>query len=125
MKIDKFINKYYTAKEVQDIQCSGYKPSCDMIFGMKSTDLFEEISVKIKEIAAPSGLSLAFYKRKELDEDINIVERIINAYINYENVPPIVIDENMKIMDGLHRYVAAKEYFGPNSNISVLKKIKS
>jgi hypothetical protein len=120
---DLFIAESFIAKEIQDIQSLGVKTTCDIIFGMESDDTFEEVSVKIRDIKAPKNLTLGFYIRKGMDEDESIVNRIIKAYMKYEKVTPFVVDENLKIMDGLHRYVAAKEYLGINATIKVYKKI--
>lgn len=120
---DIFIESY-DFKQVCDVQQKGkIKPSCDIIFNANNDDLFDLTTIKIKDIKSPRGLSYAFYKRKGLNEDIAIVNRIIGAYKNNEYVPPLVIDTDDTIMDGLHRYVAAKEYFGKNGKIKVFKKI--
>jgi hypothetical protein len=111
-----------SANELQKIQSVG-NPSSDIIFGMEDTDTFILTDIKISDIAAPKGLSLQFYKRRGLDEDISIVNRIIKALSNNEKVTAFVIDTDNKIMDGLHRYVAAKYYYGENGLIKVYKQM--
>jgi len=123
MKFDRFINKEFTAKEIQDIQCSGkIKPSCDIIFGMNNSDVFTIEEVKLSEIKGPKNLTLNFYRRKGLDEDISIVNRIVKALQEDDEILPIVCDNDLSIMDGLHRYVAYKEFYKRNDLIKVFKK---
>ncbi|HRW22069.1 MAG TPA: hypothetical protein P5509_08855, partial [Bacteroidales bacterium] len=123
---DDFIFESYTLKQVCNIQASGsVKQSCDIIFNSTPDDTFELINVRVKDIKAPKGLTLSFYKRRSLDEDVAIVERLITAYSNGEKVPPIIVDYDMTIMDGLHRYVAIKEYFGNNGKVEVFQKNKN
>lgn len=110
-----------SSNELQKIQCAG-NPSCDIIFDMNDNDTFTLTQIRIKDIVAPKGLSLQYYKRKGLDEDISIVTRIIKALDNYEEIIPFVIDENNKIMDGLHRFVAYKYYYNDNRIINVYKR---
>ena len=111
-----------SADELQKIQCAG-NPSCDIIFDMNDSDVFTLTQVKIKDIVAPKGLSLQFYKQKELDEDVSIIARLLKALGDHENITPFVVDENNKIMDGLHRFVAYKYYYKDNRMIDVYKRV--
>lgn len=98
-------------------------PSCDIIFGGDTGDTFKYMKVQLKDIDAPKGLSLRYYKKAGLDEDEAIVERLIDAYKKSpKKVPAIVIDERMKIMDGLHRYVAMKEVYKRTDVVYVFRK---
>jgi len=113
-------NKVYTANEVQTIQ-SKHNPSSDIIFDMTKSDTFELINISISDINAPNNLSYEFYYDNDLDEDLSIVHKLVNLLQKGVQLTPIVVDENFKIMDGLHRYVAY-DYLNM-STISVFKRI--
>ena len=110
-----------SAEELQKIQSNG-KASSDIVFGIKKSDTFKLVNVPINSINAPKFLSLKFYEKKNLDEDINIVRRIIKAIKNNEEITPFVIDSNNKIMYGLHRFVAFKFLFGKDYSVKVYKQ---
>lgn len=102
-------SKIYTLDDVQKIQSSN-KPSSDIIFDAKQGDLFNLKNVNLDDINIDENLTLDFYKNEDLDEDVHIVEKLLNLLDSDIDISPIVLDENYKIMDGLHRYVAHKEY---------------
>lgn len=120
-----FTFETYSFKDVCRVESQGpVSPSCDIIFNSTDDDTFELIDISLKDIVTAKGLTLSFYKKRNLDEDVAIVERIIKAYQNHEKIPPIIIDTDNTIMDGYHRYVAAKEHFGRNGKIKAFKKNK-
>ena len=108
---EEFINEgiTYTRAEVQKLQGNG-SMSSDTFFG-GSDKPFEIKPVKIRSITINGkkpGLTLNFYRRKDMDEDISIVNKLIKKY-KEGNVNPIVLTKELDIMDGIHRYVAQKE----------------
>jgi hypothetical protein len=102
-------HKIYTFDEVKKIQSSN-KPSSDIIFDAKEGDLFILKNIDLDDISIDKDLTLDFYKNEDLDEDVHIVEKLLSLLDSDIEISPIVLDENDKIMDGLHRYVAHKEY---------------
>lgn len=102
-------SKIYSLDEVQKIQSSN-KPSSDIIFGAKERDLFYLKNIDLDDINVDKDLTLDFYKNEDLDEDVYIVEKLLRLLDSDIEISPIVLDENNKIMDGLHRYVAHREY---------------
>jgi hypothetical protein len=111
--------KIYTLEEVQKIQSKKGFFSSDIIFDSHPSDKFELMNVPINFVKNPS--SYQDYQKHNMDEDISIVDKLMRLYLNGENVTPIVIDENGKIMDGIHRYVAQKELGA--MDIQVFKRI--
>lgn len=118
------LESHISMDDVQKMQ-SMHKPSSDIIFGATPEDKFKEIKLELNEIKAPKNLNLDFYKKKGLDEDVYIVEKLMRLINSGVEINHIVVDENNKIMDGLHRYVAHKEmfqYYNGPSQIRVYKK---
>jgi hypothetical protein len=95
--------------EVKKLQGIGYMSS-DIFFG--GTDKpFEIKMVKIRDITINGkkpGLTLNFYRRNGMDEDVSIVNKLIRMY-KEGRINPIVLTKDLDIMDGIHRYVAQKE----------------
>lgn len=118
------LESHISMDDVQKMQ-SMHKPSSDIIFGAEPEDKFKEIKIELSNIKAPKNLSLDFYKKKNLDEDVYIVEKLMRLIDSGIEINPIVVDEHNKIMDGLHRYVAHKEmykYYNGPSQIRVYKR---
>jgi hypothetical protein len=95
--------------EVKKLQGTGYMSS-DIFFG--GTDKpFKIKIVKIRDITINGkkpGLTLNFYRRNGMDEDVSIVNKLIRMYKD-GRINPIVLTKDLDIMDGIHRYVAQKE----------------
>lgn len=122
---DYLYTKTFTLDDIQKHQQTN-RPSSDIIFGAKDEDTFTKLQIPINSIKAPKGLSLSYYKKKGLDEDIYIVEKLMRLIDNGTMITPLVLDENNKIMDGLHRYVAYKEmedYHNGSNSIIVYKRV--
>ena len=88
--------------------------------------MFEKVRLPLSEIKAPKGLDFSYYKRKGLDEDTSIVMKLIRIIESGQELNPFVIDENNKIMDGLHRYVAYKKIYARRKDafVEVFRRIK-
>lgn len=107
----------YTFQGVQKLQ----KGSSDVIFGGSAKDRFKKITIPLKKIKNKHA-PLAWWKKRGLDEDVAIITRLMQAIKNKADIPPIVIDENFKIMDGLHRFYAHKEL--DLNSIQVFQRVK-
>lgn len=51
----------------------------------------------------------SWYKRRKLDEDVYMIDAIIAKIKSGVKLHPIVLDRDMKILDGNHRFVAYKK----------------
>lgn len=123
--------KIYNLEDVQKVQSKDFSSS-DIIFDTKPNDKFILTKVNINDIIEKhESLSLDQYKDDDLDEDIHIVASLIDSIVNEKDITPIVIDENNKILDGLHRFVAYRELyehygydFPWDGSLPVYKRIK-
>jgi len=68
---------------------------------------FERVTVPITSINNKGEYS--WYKRRGLDEDVYMIDRIISKIKSGIMLHPIVVDRSMKILDGNHRFVAYKK----------------
>lgn len=106
---EEWISESISRDEVKRLQGIGFMSS-DIFFG--GTDKpFEIKMVKIRDITINGkkpGLTLNFYRRHDMDEDVSIVNKLIRLY-KEGHINPIVLTRDLDIMDGIHRYVAQKE----------------
>jgi hypothetical protein len=51
----------------------------------------------------------SWYKRRKLDEDVYMIDALIAKIKSGVKLHPIVLDREMKILDGNHRFVAYKK----------------
>lgn len=113
--------KLYTTKELESIQDINVM-SANTIFGAKENDLFYLTSLNINEIKE-NNLDLRWYIKRDMDEDVNIIEKLMGLYEKGIKINPIIVDVDNSIMDGIHRYVAQKEL--KYTVIKVFKKCKT
>jgi len=110
LKLFEDFKSSFSYQDVVDKQSQGYMSS-DIFFGGNKND-FQLKEVDLKDITIngkKSRVSLSFYDRHDLDEDVSIVNKLLRMYRNGDNVHPIVLTKDLDIMDGVHRYVALKE----------------
>lgn len=101
----------FTYGEVKKMQSQG-SMSADILFGISGDSTFKLKDVPIDEITIdtrPITISLEWYRKHHMDEDIDIIEKLMKMYENGEDVTPIVLNSEMDISDGIHRCVAQKE----------------
>jgi len=111
--------KQFTLKEVENIMSEGVK-SANIIFDSEKNDKFIKEKVNINDIE--SNLTYNDYiDDPDAEESLGIIHSLVDKIKNGIKLHPIVVDENNKIMDGLHRYIA---YLYLNKNeIEVFKRI--
>lgn len=68
---------------------------------------FEIKSIKISEVN--NKLTYAWYIKKELDEDIALINNLIAKIKAGIKLHPIVLNKDMKILDGNHRFIAYRK----------------
>jgi hypothetical protein len=98
-----------TRDELQKLQGVGSQSS-NVFFG-GSDKPFEIKMVKVRDITINGkkpGLTLNWYRKHDMDEDLSIISYLIKKY-KEGYVNPIVLTKDLDIMDGIHRYVAQKE----------------
>jgi len=112
--------KIYSLEDIRKIQTLGMKSS-DIIFDAKKGDKFVKKEIEFNKIKG--GLSYEEYtKNSNFEESLGIIHSLIDKIKSGGKLSPIVVDENNKIMDGLHRK-AVYDYLNIK-NIEVLKRVK-
>ena len=64
---------------------------------------FELKTIKFADIPSSNYTTLEQFEEDDCIDDADTVRSLITAYRNKENVPPIILDSNMGIIDGYHR----------------------
>lgn len=99
-------DKVYTWEEVCDIQSQGNGRISSLPFGNYGN--FELKKVNINDLK-DYFMTYDEMVSMDMDEDLSIFKRIYSALDNGEELKPIVIDKNMKLIDGSHRLSALYE----------------
>lgn len=79
---------------------------------------FKKITIPLKDINNTAIYS--WYVKHDMDEDLNIIDRLIKKIESGVKLHPIVIDKDNKILDGNHRFVAYRKL--RYKNIDVYKE---
>ena len=121
-RLAKVAEKIYTCNEVRDIINSTGGKIYSAPYG-NYDNKFELKEVNISDINKDTYLTLSECEEYDLDEDYEIIEYLENTYMEGKNLPPVILDSNMKIIDGSHR-VGAYENLG-KKNIKAFIKIEN
>jgi len=68
---------------------------------------FELRTIKLSEVNNKAIYS--WYVKRGLDEDVSMINNLISKIKAGIVIHPIVLDKNMKILDGNHRFVAYRK----------------
>ena len=98
--------KTYSGKEIIQ-QNQGLSRSEDGSSFIKDSDKFELITIPIGEVNNKGEYS--WYKRNNMDEDLGLINKMIEKIKSGIKIHPIVLDKDMKILDGNHRFVAYRK----------------
>lgn len=112
------IEQIYTGKEIVK-KNQGLSRSEDGSSFISDSDKFELITIPIGEVNNKGEYS--WYKRNNMDEDLGLINRMIEKIKSGIKIHPIVLDKDMKILDGNHRFVAYRKLKWPT--IQVYKQI--
>ena len=88
-------------------QNKGLSRSEDGSSFIKKDEEFVKKSIPITDVN--NKLEYSWYKRRKLDEDLYMIDAIIDKIKSGVKLHPIVLDRDMKILDGNHRYIAYKK----------------
>ncbi len=107
-KFNEFINESIEIKGSDIIKNNqGLSRSEDGSSFISSTDTFELKTIKLKEVDNKGIYS--WYVKRGLDEDVSMIDGLIEKIKSGIKLHPIVLDSNMKILDGNHRFVAYRK----------------
>jgi hypothetical protein len=115
MKYVQSYQEFLTESTVSDIikgaeiiaQNKGLSRSEDGSSFIKKDEEFVKKSIPITDVN--NKLEYSWYKRRKLDEDLYMIDAIIDKIKSGVKLHPIVLDRDMKILDGNHRYIAYKK----------------
>ena len=102
-KLKKISNEEYTWEEVCNIINNAGGSIYSSPFGNYSDCKFKLKTILINDISKDCYLSIEDCKKYDLDEDENVIMKLVDAYNNGASIPPIILDNNLKIIDGSHR----------------------
>ncbi len=115
MKYIQSYQEFLTESTVSDIikgaeiiaQNKGLSRSEDGSSFIKKEEEFVKKSIPITDVN--NKLEYSWYKRRKLDEDLYMIDAIIDKIKSGVKLHPIVLNRDMKILDGNHRYIAYKK----------------
>jgi hypothetical protein len=88
-------------------QNKGLSRSEDGSSFIKKEEEFVKKSIPITDVN--NKLEYSWYKRRKLDEDLYMIDAIIDKIKSGVKLHPIVLNRDMKILDGNHRFIAYKK----------------
>lgn len=97
----KYSNKQYTWDEVVEITNNGGGRTYSSPFGDYSDLMFVEEIVDVSNITG--YIPYDECQELDLDEDMAVVEYLADRYDDGEILPPVILDNQYKIIDGSHR----------------------
>jgi len=115
MKYIQSYQEFLTESTVSDIikgaeiiaQNKGLSRSEDGSSFIKKEEEFVKKSIPITDVN--NKLEYSWYKRRKLDEDLYMIDAIIDKIKSGVKLHPIVLNRDMKILDGNHRFIAYKK----------------
>ncbi len=115
MKYVQSYQEFLTESTISDIikgaeiiaQNKGLSRSEDGSSFIKKDEEFVKKSIPITDVN--NKLEYSWYKRRKLDEDLYMIDAIIDKIKSGVKLHPIVLNRDMKILDGNHRYIAYKK----------------
>lgn len=115
MKYVQSYQEFLTESTVSDVikgaeiiaQNKGLSRSEDGSAFIGKDEEFVKKTIPITEVNNKGEYS--WYKRRKLDEDVYMIDAIIDKIKSGIKLHPIVLDRDMKILDGNHRFVAYKK----------------
>lgn len=110
-KIKKLSDNLYTWQEVCDITNNAGGRIYSSPFGNYDNYKFKLEQVPFNKISPDYYLTIKDCDELNLDEDKSVIERLLNTYDSGQDLPPIILDNNYKIIDGSHR-MGVYEYLG-------------
>ncbi|QST02478.1 hypothetical protein IMZ31_23805 (plasmid) [Pontibacillus sp. ALD_SL1] len=66
-------------------------------------------SVRLEDLGGKGFFTLRECEELDLDEDYYVIKRLMRAYQNGANIPPVILDSNYDVIDGSHRLGAMFE----------------
>lgn len=100
-RLKKKSNKEYTWDEIVEITNNAGGRTYSSPFGNYSDFIFIEEFVDISNIRG--YIPYDECQELDLDEDMAIVEYLVDKYYDGEILPPVILDEQYKVIDGSHR----------------------
>lgn len=88
-------------------QNKGLSKSEDGSAFIKPNDMYVKKIIPLSSVN--NKLNYNWYKKMGLDEDLYMIDALVNKIKSGVNLHPIVLDKNMKIQDGNHRFIAYKK----------------
>jgi hypothetical protein len=94
---------YYSWDDVVSITNESVGRIYSSPFGDYSDSKFSKEEVWLDHIARDHYLTLDECLKLKLDEDEYVIRRLISAYSNGDNLPPVILTSDLKVIDGSHR----------------------
>lgn len=94
-------SKTYTWQEVCDITNNAGGRTYCAPFGSYDNAEFKLENVSLSDVKG--YMTYGEYSEYDMDEDVYVVENLEEAYMNGEDIPNIILDKNLNIIDDSHR----------------------
>jgi hypothetical protein len=104
---DEFLLESFTLGSEIILLNKGLSKSEDGSAFIDKNQKFEKRTIPLKSVNNKGIYS--WYVKRGLDEDVSMIDNLVDKILSGIKLHPIVLDKDMKILDGNHRFVAYRK----------------